>query len=160
MPRFDDFSLLVQAARDHVDATGHEIIQADNPMGRQLGYACLDCGDDDATDFHCFLGAVQAIPDGSPLREQVRTSAGRDALALSINTNARNPMGFSARWDHDQEEPAPEAIRAELAHIGQIWERPEEVETQRVVTDTVREEFRKLDEARRPTRFERVEDED
>lgn len=153
MPEYDNMVNMVAAVKQHVDETGHEIIQSDDPMRRVLGYLCVDCGQDPNTIWGCSIVAVARIPAGHPLRLLVASQDGRAMLAQHLNSNANNPMGFTFGLGDSAINPD---LENECARLQTLWGRCAEFEAQEEAT----ERLRQLDEARRPTRFDRIEEEE
>lgn len=119
MPLFQDLFACVDAARAHVNETGHEIIQADDIPLRRIGYACLDCGNDPNTVWEVPVAFLRFLPEGHPFREYIRTAVGREQLVREINTNAKDPIGFESAWRESDIGPQEELERLSRA----VWGR-------------------------------------
>jgi hypothetical protein len=157
MPRFDYANAWVRAAIEHVATTGHEIIPADNPMARTLGFACLDCESDSNTIWDLTLQGVRALPQDSPLRRALSTAEGKVTLTRAINTNARNPSGIDMAWTPSAPNPN-QPVEQEIETLEALWGGVEELDRQ--ARERHQEEMRIAEEATRKTRFDRTLDED
>jgi hypothetical protein len=97
-----DYLQMLRDVYQHAKETGHEILNADNPMRREIGLVCVDCGKEDPEgvlpSWEIGLIGLRTSLDTLPvrvsslLRLAASSTAGRNQVLALINRNAKNPF--------------------------------------------------------------------
>jgi hypothetical protein len=89
MPKYNSALEMIDTILEHNQTTQHEIISADSPMERTIGFSCVDCSSEE-TFWNCDLRAIKLIPIGHPLREEMPSLEARASLLTRLNQNTRD----------------------------------------------------------------------
>lgn len=124
MPLYTDFQEMVTDIRQHNREHGHEIIQADDPMRRRVGYSCADCDVNDG--WECSLTAIRDITDPD-LSIVFRSQGGRERLLALLNEHATDRFFGSPVLGEGELEPGElDRLQGVFAQDRGVVERAEE----------------------------------
>ena len=159
MPTYRDIQSMLDDIRGHVRETGHEVIIADDPMMRMIGFSCSDCVGPE-TIWECGVTAIVSLPPESILRTSFISLAGRVSVLRALNqdsTSRGTPFfDYTSSFEVGPEQPPIGGITED--NLGEIWgeaEAREALVEQDATNQKAREEFEGRVHDRIPTRFER-----
>ena len=106
------------AVFEHATFTRHEIILANDPVTRMMGFSCSECTGND-TVWEIPLTALYG--DENTLGQVLRTADGTREFLRMVNQDATNPM-FEIEYSGPTVQLAPgeEVERLEALHMGEV----------------------------------------
>ena len=97
--RCQDLDAMLDLIRAHNEASGHEIIEAWDPVALTIGYACTECNDDEHT-WEIPLTFIRSSPNRGRLSAE-GTPSPRAELLTELNRHTRNPFFQGPSWGPD-----------------------------------------------------------